>query len=71
MKIFPLTLLSPLDRAKNLMSVMKQNSEAKVLPCAATRYDKKVQVLGEEYTVRELRSLYRFIRTRMDLITQK
>lgn len=62
MKIPSIKFLSPLDRAKNLLSVMEQAEKQKKLP----DYDRKVKLLGREYTVREVRSMYKFCRQAMD-----
>ena len=53
MKIPSIKFLSPLDRAKNLLAVMEQAEKQKKLP----DYDRKVRLLGREYTVREVRSM--------------
>lgn len=58
MKIPSIKFLSPLDRAKNLLAVMEQAEKQKKLP----DYDRKVRLLGREYTVREVRSMYKFCR---------
>ncbi len=63
MKILPIKPLSQMDKAKNLIHIIEQNpNKPKQLP----DYDRKVELIGREYTVREVRSLYKFIKTQAD-----
>ncbi len=55
MKIPQIKILSPLDKAENLLTVIKNAKNTK----PQINYDRKVEVLGREYTVRELRSMYK------------
>lgn len=69
MKIFPLRPLSNLDKAKNLIKIIKKNKEYKQI--STPNYDRKVEMLGKEYTIREIRSIYKFVKTRMEMFLGK
>lgn len=69
MKIFPLRPLSNLDKAKNLIKIIEKNREYKQI--STPNYDRKVEMLGEEYTIREIRSIYKFVKTRMEMFLGK
>ena len=62
MKILPIRPLSQMDKAKNLIQIIENSNRQKQLP----DYDRKVVLIGKEYTVREVRSLYKFIKTQAD-----
>ena len=64
MKIPSIKFLSPLDKAKNLLAIMEQAEKQKKMP----DYDRKVTLIGREYTVREVRSIYKYCRQTMDKI---
>lgn len=64
MKIPSIKFLSPLDKAKNLLAIMEQAEKQKKMP----DYDKKVTLIGREYSVREIRSIYKYCRQTMDKI---
>lgn len=63
MKILPIKPLSQMDKAKNLIHIIEQNPNN---PKQRPDYDRKVELIGREYTVREVRSLYKFIKTQAD-----
>ena len=68
MKILPIKPLSQMYKAKNLIHIIEQNSNRqKQLP----DYDRKVELIGKEYTVREVRSLYKFIKMQADKLLKK
>lgn len=69
MKIFPLRPLSNLDKAKNLIKIIENNKEYKQI--STPNYDRKVEMLGKEYTIREIRSIYKFVKTRMEMFLGK
>ena len=69
MKIFPLRPLSNLDKAKNLIKIIEKNKEYKEI--STPNYDRKVEMLGKEYTIREIRSIYKFVKTRMEMFLGK
>lgn len=69
MKIFPVRPLSNLDKAKNLIKIMEQQTPK--APTQTPNYDRKVELLGREYTVREIRNMYKFIKTRMEMFLGK
>lgn len=69
MKIFPLRPLSNLDKAKNLIKIIEKNKEYKQI--STQNYDRKVEMLGKEYTIREIRSIYKFVKTRMEMFLGK
>lgn len=69
MKIFPLRPLSNLDNAKNLIKIIEKNKEYKQI--STPNYDRKVEMLGKEYTIREIRSIYKFVKTRMEMFLGK
>ncbi len=63
MKILPIRPSSQMDKAKNFIQIIDKNSNRqKQLP----DYDRKVELVGREYTIREVRSLYKFIKTQAD-----
>lgn len=69
MKIFSLRPLSNLDKAKNLIKIIEKNKEYKQI--STPNYDRKVEMLGKEYTIREIRSIYKFVKTRMEMFLGK
>ena len=69
MKIFPLRPLSNLAQAKNLIKIIEKNKEYKQI--STPNYDRKVEMLGKEYTIREIRSIYKFVKTRMEMFLGK
>lgn len=69
MKIFPLRPLSNLDKTKNLIKIIEKNKEYKQI--STPNYDRKVEMLGKEYTIREIRSIYKFVKTRMEMFLGK
>lgn len=69
MKIFPLRPLSNLDKAKNPIKIIEKNKEYKQI--STPNYDRKVEMLGKEYTIREIRSIYKFVKTRMEMFLGK
>ena len=69
MKIFPLRPLSNLDKAKNLIKIIEKNKEYKQI--STPNYDRKVEMRGKEYTIREIRSVYKFVKTRMEMFLGK
>ena len=68
MKIFPLRPLSNLDKAKNLIKIIEKNKEYKQI--STPNYDRKIEMLGKEYTIREIRSIYK-LKTRMEMFLGK
>lgn len=56
MRIPQIKFLSPLDKAINLLKIIESSAKK---PVAPSPYDRKVEVLGSEYTVREIRSMYK------------
>lgn len=60
MKI-PAVKISQIDKPKNINSGLKKKT---ITP----DYDRKVELIGREYTVREIRSIYKFCRQAMDKI---
>lgn len=54
MKILPLKFLSPLDKAKNLLNIMKEAENLR-----KSNIDKKVEIMGSEFTIKELREIYK------------
>lgn len=60
MKI-PAVKISQIDRPKNINSGVKQKPKV-------PDYDRKVELIGREYTVREIRSIYKYCRQTMDKI---
>lgn len=54
MKIFPLKVLTPLDKLNNFIQIV-ENVPAK----QAALPDKEVEILNMKFSTRELRSIYR------------
>lgn len=51
MKINNIKILSPMDKINNLMYLIEKNQKP--------NYDKKINLIGSEFTLRELRSIYK------------
>lgn len=54
MKIFPLKVLTPLDKLNNFIEVIEK-APAKQSPVP----DREVEILNAKFSIRELRSIYR------------
>ena len=52
---------------RQLITAVKNSNRQKQLP----DYDRKVELIGKEYTVREVRSLYKFIKMQADKLLKK
>lgn len=54
MKIFPLKVLTPLDKLNNFINVVE-----KIPAKQATLPDREVEILNAKFSTKELRSIYR------------
>ena len=68
MKISSLRNLSKLDNAKK---TLKKNHNNNYKQISTPNYDRKVEMLGKEYTIREIRDIYKFVKTRMEMFLEQ
>lgn len=66
MKILSRLPISQGYTSKDIGKFVRENPSPP-LPTSLPNYDRKVELIGREYTIREIRSLYKFIKTRAAL----
>lgn len=52
MRIPKIKILSPMDKMNNLLSLIESNQKK-------TNYEKKIKLIGSEFTLREIRTIYK------------
>lgn len=60
MKIFPLKPISTVDKFQNLMDIIENMPKSK-----NTDFDQKVQILNSEFTIRDIREIYKNARQQL------
>ncbi len=65
MKILSRLPISQGYTSKDIGKFVRENPSPPLSQLNLPNYDRKVELIGREYTVREIRSIYKFLKTRV------